>query len=117
MINYPLSVIWICGWFPGTNHQWTKTFAFTIVYYFFFGLFSQKVNLSTSPSKIEFYEKIYIKFLFSSLNGSKESAAPWETKTPVISAPGPQSFICAATGEISTRKAKGYKQLLRDKVV
>lgn len=61
--------------------------------------------------------KMYLKFLFSSLNGSKESAAARTTETPITSSQGPQSLIWTVTGEISTRKAKGYVQLLRDKVV
>lgn len=61
--------------------------------------------------------KMYLKFLFSSLNGSKESAAARTTEIRIPSSQGPQSLIWAVPGEISTGKAKGYVQLLRDKVV
>lgn len=59
--------------------------------------------------------KIYLKFLFSSPNGSKETAAARTTETLITSSQGPQSLIWAVTGEISTGKAN--VQLLRDKVV
>lgn len=59
--------------------------------------------------------KIYLKFLFSTLNGSKETAATRTTETPITFSQGPRSLIWAVTGEISTGKAN--VQLLRDKVV